>query len=170
MCRWLLFQGTTPSSKALLCQYCTPLPSALGSAAKLDSLPLCRRSFKEGYEEVHVPAPPRAPPPEPGELVEISAMEDWAQLAFAGYKTLNRIQSRIYKTAFHSNENILVCAPTGARQGVGATHGCAVCNCCHWFAVMPPCEVQVNISAVEDWMQLAARPVTGSDPASTIVT
>lgn len=42
-------------------------------------------------------------------------MPEWAQLAFAGYKTLNRIQSRIYRTAFASNENMLVCAPTGAR-------------------------------------------------------
>ena len=31
-------------------------------------------------------------------------------------RTLNRIQSRIYHTAFHSNENILVCAPTGAGK------------------------------------------------------
>ena len=31
-------------------------------------------------------------------------------------RTLNRIQSRIYRTAFYSNENILVCAPTGAGK------------------------------------------------------
>lgn len=36
---------------------------------------------------------------------------------FACYcRTLNRIQSRIYRTAFYSNENILVCAPTGAGK------------------------------------------------------
>ena len=34
-----------------------------------------------------------------------------------GYKTLNRIQSRIFNTAYGSNENILVCAPTGERRG-----------------------------------------------------
>jgi replicative superfamily II helicase len=33
-----------------------------------------------------------------------------------GYKTLNRIQSRIFRTAYHSNENLLVCAPTGAGK------------------------------------------------------
>lgn len=45
---------------------------------------LCR-SFK-GYEEVGVPAvrPAAAPPGE--ELVRITDMEEWAQLAFAGYK------------------------------------------------------------------------------------
>ena len=31
-------------------------------------------------------------------------------------RTLNRIQSRIYATALGSNENILVCAPTGAGK------------------------------------------------------
>lgn len=31
-------------------------------------------------------------------------------------RTLNRIQSRIYPTAFSSNENVLVSAPTGAGK------------------------------------------------------
>lgn len=31
-------------------------------------------------------------------------------------RKLNRIQSRIYPTAFGSNENLLVCAPTGAGK------------------------------------------------------
>ena len=43
------------------------------------------RGFK-GYEEVRVP-PVRSGDPEASEhLVQISEMEDWAQLAFAGYK------------------------------------------------------------------------------------
>lgn len=74
-----------------------------------------RKTFK-GYEEVRVPAvQPGAPPP--GERsVLISELPEWAQLAFAGYKALNRIQSRIFATAFTSNENMLVCAPTGAGK------------------------------------------------------
>ncbi len=56
------------------------------------------------------------PPPTEGELVSIANLEGWAQLAFKGYKTLNRIQSRIFNTAYKSNENILVCAPTGVRE------------------------------------------------------
>lgn len=39
-----------------------------------------------------------------------------------GYKTLNRIQSRIFNAAYNSNENLLVCAPTGMR-GCGAGGG-----------------------------------------------
>ena len=54
---------------------------------------------------------------EPGEsLYRIADMEEWAQSAFSGYETLNRIQSRIFPTAFYSNENMLVCAPTGAGK------------------------------------------------------
>ncbi|CAK9255752.1 unnamed protein product [Sphagnum jensenii] len=74
-----------------------------------------RKVFK-GYEEVRVPATPTAAL-KPGEnLVKISELEDFVQLAFEGYKTLNRIQSRIFSTAWGSNENILVCAPTGAGK------------------------------------------------------
>lgn len=74
-----------------------------------------RKVFK-GYEEVKVPATPTALV-KPGEhLVEIAELDDFAQTAFEGYKTLNRIQSRIFQAAYHSNENILVCAPTGAGK------------------------------------------------------
>ena len=31
-------------------------------------------------------------------------------------KSLNVIQSRLYESTFHSNENLLVCAPTGAGK------------------------------------------------------
>ena len=35
---------------------------------------------------------------------------------FDGIKKLNRIQSKIYDAAYMSNENLLVCAPTGAGK------------------------------------------------------
>ena len=40
--------------------------------------------------------------------IKITELPDFAQLAFEGYKTLNRIQSRLFPTAFNSNENLLV--------------------------------------------------------------
>jgi hypothetical protein len=43
------------------------------------------RSMK-GYEEVSVPAVRPAAPPPGEELIKITDMEEWAQLAFAGYK------------------------------------------------------------------------------------
>ena len=73
-----------------------------------------RKKFKD-YEEVYIPArKPDGANEEP--RVQISEMEEWAQLAFKGYKELNRIQSRIFETAYNSNENLLVCAPTGAGK------------------------------------------------------
>lgn len=40
--------------------------------------------------------------------IEIKELDDFAQAAFHGYKSLNRIQSRIYQTVYYTNENILV--------------------------------------------------------------
>ncbi|KAG0625562.1 hypothetical protein M758_2G065100 [Ceratodon purpureus] len=74
-----------------------------------------RKVFK-GYEEVRVPATPTAALKLNEKLVKITELPDFAQLAFQGYKTLNRIQSRIFPTAYNSNENLLVCAPTGAGK------------------------------------------------------
>lgn len=48
-----------------------------------------------------MPAVQGLPPPEPGELVPIADLEPWAQAAFPGYKSLNRIQSRIFQTAYY---------------------------------------------------------------------
>ncbi|KAH6801139.1 U5 small nuclear ribonucleoprotein helicase [Perilla frutescens var. hirtella] len=74
------------------------------------------RKHYKGYEEVIIPPTPTAPM-KPGEkLVEIKELDDIAQAAFHGYKSLNRIQSRIYQTTYYSNTNILVCAPTGAGK------------------------------------------------------
>ncbi|KAL8547142.1 hypothetical protein ACS0TY_006743 [Phlomoides rotata] len=74
------------------------------------------RKHYKGYEEVIVPPTPTAPM-KPGEkLIEIKELDDIAQAAFHGYKSLNRIQSRIFQTTYYTNENILVCAPTGAGK------------------------------------------------------
>ncbi|CAI5478002.1 unnamed protein product [Closterium sp. Yama58-4] len=75
-----------------------------------------RKAFK-GYEEVHVPpAAVEGPGRAQEKLVRVGEMEPFAQKAFEGFQTLNRIQSRIYQRAFYSNENLLVCAPTGAGK------------------------------------------------------
>lgn len=39
-----------------------------------------------------------------------------ARLAFRGTKSLNRIQSVVFEAAYNSNENLLICAPTGAGK------------------------------------------------------
>ena len=45
-------------------------------------------------------------------LVPIADLPEFARAAFEGYQSLNRIQSRLSKTALQSDENLLLCAPT----------------------------------------------------------
>lgn len=45
-------------------------------------------------------------------LVSIDKLPKYAQAAFEGFKNLNRIQSKLFKTTMESDENLLVCAPT----------------------------------------------------------
>uniref|UniRef100_A0A4W4GXY6 U5 small nuclear ribonucleoprotein 200 kDa helicase n=1 Tax=Electrophorus electricus TaxID=8005 RepID=A0A4W4GXY6_ELEEL len=49
-------------------------------------------------------------------LVAIEKMPKYAQAAFEGFKTLNRIQSKLFKTSMETDGNLLVCAPTGAGK------------------------------------------------------
>ena len=44
--------------------------------------------------------------------MRIDELPKWSREAFGTYTSLNRIQSRLCKTAFGSDENILLCAPT----------------------------------------------------------
>ena len=48
-------------------------------------------------------------------LVPIDRLPKYAQPAFEGFKRLNRIQSRLYKAALESDENLLLCAPTVSK-------------------------------------------------------
>lgn len=75
---------------------------------------------KKLYDIITVPAPSGPPSLEESgdRLVSISEMPEWAQAAFPAGETttLNRIQSKIYPAAFQSDENLLLCAPTGAGK------------------------------------------------------
>ncbi|PJF19335.1 hypothetical protein PSACC_00855 [Paramicrosporidium saccamoebae] len=46
----------------------------------------------------------------------VSDLDTVLQQGFQGYKTLNRMQSAVFPVAHGSNENMLVCAPTGAGK------------------------------------------------------
>ncbi len=74
------------------------------------------RKQQKGYEEVEVPA---AKPKEMSDNEKNVAIEDlpaYAQPAFKGFKSLNRIQSQLKSACLESNENLLLCAPTGAGK------------------------------------------------------
>ncbi|KAH0437006.1 pre-mRNA splicing helicase [Colletotrichum camelliae] len=73
-----------------------------------------KRTFK-GYEEIHVPAPKKRN--EPGDsLIPITEMPEWSRLPFSTAKSLNKIQSKCYPTAFGDDGNMLICAPTGSGK------------------------------------------------------
>ena len=73
------------------------------------------KRLKKGYEEIHVPAPKKKDQ-DPSEIVPISSLPEWAQAAFPGIKTLNRVQSKLFPIAFGQDDPILLCAPTGAGK------------------------------------------------------
>lgn len=49
-------------------------------------------------------------------LVLLEELDGLCQGTFKGYKSLNRMQSLVYPVAYQTNENMLVCAPTGAGK------------------------------------------------------
>lgn len=74
------------------------------------------RKQRKGYEEVHVPALKPKPFAADEKLVPIEDLPKYAQPAFKDFKTLNRIQSRLHAAALGSDDNLLLCAPTGAGK------------------------------------------------------
>ncbi|KAI2636172.1 Sec63 Brl domain-containing protein [Xylaria nigripes] len=74
-----------------------------------------KRQF-EKYEEHFIPAG------KPGtlwpghKLIKISDMDGLCRRTFKGYQNLNRMQSLVYPVAYKTNENMLICAPTGAGK------------------------------------------------------
>ncbi|BFY98347.1 hypothetical protein BsWGS_01387 [Bradybaena similaris] len=74
------------------------------------------RKQRKGYEEVHVPALKPKPFDNNETLVSIDQLPKYAQPAFSGFKSLNRIQSRLFHAAIETDENLLLCAPTGAGK------------------------------------------------------
>ncbi|CAH0555030.1 unnamed protein product [Brassicogethes aeneus] len=50
------------------------------------------------------------------ELVKVDTLDTVGKLVFKDIEKFNRIQSEVFPVAYHSNENILVCAPTGAGK------------------------------------------------------
>ncbi|KAI9206036.1 Sec63 Brl domain-containing protein [Polychytrium aggregatum] len=81
------------------------------------SLPVgsVRNEYKE-YEEIVIPAGRPSYVRSTEKAVPISSLDEYSQRAYKSYKSLNRVQSIVFPIAFHTNENMLVCAPTGAGK------------------------------------------------------
>jgi pre-mRNA-splicing helicase BRR2 len=74
------------------------------------------KRLKKGYEEIHVPALKAKPMASDERLIPIEELPNWAQIAFKNAEKLNRIQSRVFPIAFGADDNMLLCAPTGAGK------------------------------------------------------
>lgn len=70
------------------------------------------------HEELVIPYPENKPNKWISEknLVKISDLDFLCQGTFKNYKNLNKMQSLVYPVAYNTNENMLVCAPTGAGK------------------------------------------------------
>ena len=67
-------------------------------------------------EEITIPHTSSAPPSIGEDRVKICELDPIAQMAFKGTRSLNRIQTVVFDAAYHSNENLLISAPTGAGK------------------------------------------------------
>lgn len=74
------------------------------------------RAEHEKYEEYSIPAARVGTLGLGQKLVDIASMDGLCRGTFKGYKALNRMQSLVYPVAYKTNENMLICAPTGAGK------------------------------------------------------
>lgn len=89
--------------------------NTLSAFGKKYSLPLGSvRNDDKDYEEITIPATKVGTVRAGESLVKIKEMDMICQNTFKGYKQLNRMQSLVYPVAYKTNENLLICAPTGA--------------------------------------------------------
>ncbi|OGE56054.1 hypothetical protein PENARI_c003G09543 [Penicillium arizonense] len=89
----------------------------LSASGKKYGLPLGSKQIEEPkYTEFEIPATKVGTLGKGQKLVEIASMDGLCRGTFKGYKTLNRMQSLLYDVAYKTNENMLICAPTGAGK------------------------------------------------------
>ncbi|KAJ5101298.1 hypothetical protein NUU61_003520 [Penicillium alfredii] len=89
----------------------------LAAGGKKYGLPLGSKQVEEPkYTEFEIPASKVGTLAKDQKLVEIARLDGLCRGTFKGYKTLNRMQSLLYDVAYKTNENMLICAPTGAGK------------------------------------------------------
>ncbi|VEU23061.1 DEKNAAC104164 [Brettanomyces naardenensis] len=91
--------------------------NVLSVTGKKYTLPIgSTRESYENHEEILIPPSERKPANIPDADIAIRDLDFLCQGTFKGYKTLNKMQSLVYDVAYNTNENLLVCAPTGAGK------------------------------------------------------
>ncbi|KAB0798855.1 hypothetical protein PPYR_06735 [Photinus pyralis] len=71
---------------------------------------------RELYEEITIPPRKNNTPPEQMGKVAISSLDVIGKMVFKDIKHFNLIQSKVFNIAYNTNENMLVCAPTGSGK------------------------------------------------------
>lgn len=87
------------------------------AGSKLTLPETAKRVDNKLCEEINLPA--NTAPIDLGvgdQRVQVAELDEIGQMAFKGIKELNRIQSVVFERAYHSNDNLLICAPTGAGK------------------------------------------------------
>lgn len=74
------------------------------------------REMRDYYEEIIIPTQAKRLKKATETPVFIQDLDTLCQGTFKGYTSLNRMQSLVYPVAYNTNENMLVCAPTGAGK------------------------------------------------------
>ncbi|KAJ5943789.1 hypothetical protein N7516_003957 [Penicillium verrucosum] len=91
--------------------------NTLSASGKKYGLPLGSEQIEEPkYTEFAIPASKVGTLGKGRRLVEVAEMDGLCRGTFKGYKSLNRMQSLLYDVAYKTNENMLICAPTGAGK------------------------------------------------------
>ena len=89
--------------------------NTMSSFGKKYTLPIGSTENQEkDYLEIKIPRTEVGVLRPDEKLVAINEMDNLCKKTFVGYKALNRMQSFVYPTAYKTNENMLICAPTGA--------------------------------------------------------
>lgn len=93
--------------------------NVIAITGKLYLLPMgTTRASYPTYEEIVIPYPENVTTNyiKDSQLVKLSQLDYLCKGTFTKYKTLNKMQSLVFPVAYNTNENMLVCAPTGAGK------------------------------------------------------
>ena len=72
-----------------------------------------QRTDNKQYEQVYIPTANSSDTIQHIDLIDVSTLDNCGKIAFRNVKFLNKIQSVVFQSAYTSNENLLICAPTG---------------------------------------------------------